>query len=133
MPKKIFPENGGVLINWLPGESGNPAGRPRKFVSKIKGIGYRICEARDTLLNLLAMNTEELESIAKDGTYTILEQVVAKSLLRSLKKSDISTIEILLSRISIKIEITDDEKDKIIKITSMNSLDASKEYSEIMK
>ena len=46
-----------------PGESGNPNGRPRKFVSELRSQGYKLSEINDTLMVLLSMDIEELKAV----------------------------------------------------------------------
>jgi len=80
------------------GTSGNPKGRPRKFVSKLKNQGYAVSEINDALKNLLAMNLPELKQVLTDKNATILEQIVANALVQGFKRGNLQTVETLLSR-----------------------------------
>ena len=90
------PEN---LVNWKPGQSGNPKGRPKKFATTLKENGYKIGEINATLQNLLALNAIELREIIKDDDATILEAIVAKMLIKAKKSGDMRGLETLLSRV----------------------------------
>ena len=87
------------LVPWKAGQSGNPNGRPRKFICTLKQEGYKISEVNDTLQVLLSLSFEELKAVYDDPKSTMLEKLVAKALQTSLKKGDIATIETLLSRV----------------------------------
>jgi len=45
------------------GESGNPNGRPRKYVSLLKEQGYKLSEINDSLMALLSMDLNELKEV----------------------------------------------------------------------
>jgi hypothetical protein len=79
--------------------SGNPNGRPRKFVSQLKMIGYKNNEINETIQNILSMTMEELELVFTDEKATILEKTVAGALKKSLTRGDLSSIETLLTRV----------------------------------
>lgn len=83
---------------WKPGESGNPAGRPKKFTTLLKEQGYKMQEINDTISAMLTMNIEELKQIFEDENATILEKTIANALVRGLKKGSLYQIETLLSR-----------------------------------
>ena len=38
------------------GESGNPNGRPRKYVSQLRELGYKLSEINDTIQVMMAMD-----------------------------------------------------------------------------
>jgi hypothetical protein len=80
------------------GESGNPNGRPRKWISELKDSGYKSSEVNDCILVMLSMTIEELADVYKNPKATILEKTVANALKRSLEKGSLYSIETLLSR-----------------------------------
>lgn len=81
------------------GVSGNPNGRPRKFVSTLKGMGYKNSEVADSIQSMLAMTLEELKDIYQNPDSTVLEKTVAGAIKKSIEKGDLHSIEILLSRV----------------------------------
>ena len=80
------------------GESGNPNGRPRKWISELKESGYKSSEVNDCILVMLSMTLEELADVYKNPKATILEKTVANALKRSLEKGSLYSLETLLSR-----------------------------------
>ena len=80
------------------GESGNPNGRPKKYVSALKEQGYKASEVNDCILVMISMDLEELGDIWKNPKATILEKTIAHALRKSLEKGSLYSIETLLSR-----------------------------------
>jgi hypothetical protein len=93
---------GGTPENLKPfkkGQSGNPNGRPRKFVTTLKEIGYKRSEINDTIQAMLAMDKDELTDAMKNPKATILEMTVASAMKKSIEKGSLYSIETLLSRV----------------------------------
>ena len=84
---------------WKKGESGNPNGRPRKFVSTLKSMGYKNSEVADSIQSMLAMTLDELKEVYQNPLSTVLEKTVAGAIKKSIEKGDLNSIEILLSRV----------------------------------
>lgn len=80
------------------GESGNPNGRPRKWISELKESGYKSSEVNDCILVMLSMTLEELADVYKNPKATILEKTVANALKRSLEKGSLYSLDTLLNR-----------------------------------
>lgn len=89
---------GQIEPRWEKGESGNPNGRPRKWISELKESGYKSSEVNDCILVMLSMTLEELADVYKNPKATILEKTVANALKRSLEKGSLYSLETLLSR-----------------------------------
>jgi hypothetical protein len=89
------------LIPFKKGQSGNPNGRPKKIVTKLKELGYSKDDINQTYMNMCAMNRQELELIDKDktGQYTIIEQIIAGSLVKAHDKNSLFNLETLVTRV----------------------------------
>jgi hypothetical protein len=81
------------------GQSGNPNGRPRKYVSQLKEIGYKKSEINDAIQAMMAMNMEELKEVWENKNATILEKTVANAMRKSMEKGTLYSLETLLSRV----------------------------------
>lgn len=94
--------NENSLSNLTPfqkGKSGNPNGRPRKFVSTLVEHGYKVSEINDTIQSLLAMTLKELKGVGDDDEATILEVIVARALYSDAVKGRVTNMETILSRV----------------------------------
>lgn len=80
------------------GESGNPNGRPRKWISELKEKGYKPSEVNDCILVMLSMTLEELAEVYKNQKATIMEKTVANALKKSLEKGSLYSLDTLLNR-----------------------------------
>jgi len=124
------------IHRWKKGESGNPKGRPRKFVCTLKINGYKLSEINDTLQTMIAMNHAELKAIEKDKDCTILEQIVAGALLQSHKKKSLYNIETLLTRVygkpSEQKQVEPEKPLQPIIIISNDPIEAAREYQKLM-
>ena len=89
---------GQIEPRWKKGESGNPNGRPRKWISELKESGYKSSEVNDCILVMLSITIEELADVYKNPKSTILEKTVANALKRSLEKGSLYSIDTLLNR-----------------------------------
>jgi len=81
------------------GESGNPNGRPRKFVSTLRESGYKLSEINDTIQAMMAMDIDELKEVRDNPSGTILEKTIANAMKRSLEKGSLYSLETLLTRV----------------------------------
>lgn len=80
------------------GQSGNPAGRPRKYVSALKEQGYKLSEINDALEVLMSMSAEELKEVENNEQATMLDRTVARAILKGFDKGSLYSLETLLSR-----------------------------------
>ena len=81
------------------GKSGNPNGRPRKYVSLLVDQGYKKSEITNAIQSLMAMTLKELEAVFKNEDATILERTIAKAMKKSLDNGSLSSIETLITRL----------------------------------
>lgn len=81
------------------GESGNPNGRPRKYVSLLIEHGYKRSEINDTIQNMMAMTVDELKQVWDNPKATILEKTIASAMRKSIEKGTLYSLETLLSRV----------------------------------
>jgi len=82
-----------------PGQSGNPNGRPRKYVSTLTDQGYKLSEINDTIQAMMAMSLDELKKVYQDKEATILEKTIAHAMQKGLKNGNLSSMETLLTRV----------------------------------
>ena len=115
-------------FKWQSGQpSPNPTGRPKKLISQLKEIGYTKTQVEDTILTMLTMARKELEQIDKDDQFTILERIIAATLVKSHDKNSLFNLELLLTRSQGKPKETIDQtitsKDYTITLNLNNTLD----------
>jgi hypothetical protein len=87
------------LIPYQKGQTGNPHGRPRKFVCQLKDMGYNKQDITQTIENMMAMTITELAEVFKDENATVLEKTVANAIKRGIDKGTLYSIETLLNRV----------------------------------
>ena len=87
------------LIPFKKGKSGNPKGRPKKWVSTLKDSGYKMSEVRDCILVMMAMNMEELKDAFENPNATALEKTVAGAIRKSITKGTLYSMETLMDRV----------------------------------
>ena len=88
-----------LQYSWQKGQSGNPNGRPRKFVCQLKDMGYNKQDINQTIENMMAMTLSELADIFKDDNCTILERTIANAMRKSLENGSLYSLETLISRV----------------------------------
>jgi hypothetical protein len=119
--RKIQGRNGGTLIVPEKGETANPNGRPRKYVSMLRDQGYKLSEVNDTIQTIMSMDLDELKLIWENPKATILEKTVANALMTSLKKGSLYSIDTLLTRVYGKPKETSDvTMDQRIEVVFVN-------------
>lgn len=81
------------------GQSGNPNGRPRKYVSTLRESGYKLSEINDCIQVMMAMTVDELKEAFENKNATVLEKTIAAAIKKSIEKGSLYSIETLLSRV----------------------------------
>lgn len=99
MAKEVKQKHGGVLKVLQKGETANPNGRPRKYVSLLKEQGYKLAEINDSIQALMSMTPKELEAVTKNPSATVLELTVAKAMVKSMNNGSLYSMDTLLSRV----------------------------------
>lgn len=96
--KKIAQKHGGKINRIEKGEVLNPHGRPRKYISLLKGEGFKLNEIHDCIMAILSMNEEELKAVFENPNATVLEKTIAKAINTSIAKGSLDSIETLITR-----------------------------------
>ena len=114
------------LIPFVKGQSGNPLGRPRKWITALREEGYKLSEVNDVIQVMMTMTISELKSIMEDDNATIFEKTIANAMRKSLQKGSLYSIDTLLTRVYGKPKETIDTNNKTelsgkIKIEVVNS------------
>jgi hypothetical protein len=99
MAKQEIQPHGGSLTRPAKGQTMNPNGRPRKYVSILKDAGYKLSEINDTIQNMMAMRVEELNEVYKNQDTTILEKTIAGAMIKSMKNGSLYSLDTLLTRV----------------------------------
>ena len=81
------------------GVSGNPNGRPKKYVTLLREQGYKLSEINDTIQTMLQMDLDELKEVWDNPKATILEKTIANAMRKSLEKGSLYSVETLLTRV----------------------------------
>jgi poly-beta-hydroxyalkanoate depolymerase len=118
MAKQVPARNGGTLTRPDKGETMNPNGRPRKYVSVLKEQGYNLWEINDTIQTMMAMDVQELKAVYDNPKATILEKTIANAMVKSLQKGSLYSLETLLTRVYGKpketAQVTTDSKIEVV-------------------
>ena len=118
MAKQVKQAHGGSLTRPEKGETMNPNGRPRKYVSLLKEQGYKLAEVNDCIQAIMSMDMQELKAVWDNPKATVLEKTIAGALRKSLEKGSLYSIDTLLTRVYGKpketAHITNDGKIEVV-------------------
>lgn len=108
------------------GQSGNPNGRPKKYITTLKESGYKKGEVIDTIEVMMSMTSDEIKEVVLNPNATILEKTIANAMFTSLKRGTLYSLDILLNRIYGKPKETIDTNSKVqlegkLKVEVVNS------------
>jgi len=121
MAKRVKQAHGGELKILQKGETANPNGRPRKYISQLREQGYKLGEVNDCIQAIMSMSVDELKDVWDNPKATILEKTIANALMTSLKKGSLYSIDTLLTRVYGKPKETSDvTMDQKIEVVFVN-------------
>ena len=81
-----------------PGQSGNPAGRPKKIYKILRESGFSIEDIRDAFAEIGWQKQEELEAIMLDPEKPVILKVIAKAFLKGSDKGDYRYVREILEQ-----------------------------------
>lgn len=97
------PEN---LKKWKKGESGNPAGRPKKIETVIKehfleehNLKLTKTQSQDIIKNILGKTRKELVEMAQNEELPFWIALIAKKAQRDFEKGSIHILDVLFDRV----------------------------------
>jgi tRNA A37 N6-isopentenylltransferase MiaA len=99
MARAVNQKHGGTLKVLQKGETANPNGRPKKYVTLLRESGYKLSEVNDTIQTIMAMDLDELKQVWDNPKATVLEKTIANALKKSLEKGSLYSIDTLLNRV----------------------------------
>ena len=96
---------------WAPGQSGNPAGRPR-ISEELRGIKtLKLDDVRAMCGKYARMTIEQLSAACDDPDTPVMELVVARSLQKAVVEGDMKQLNYVLDRAVGKVKELPEGKD----------------------
>ena len=121
--------HGGSLTRPAKGETMNPNGRPRKYVSTLREQGYKLAEINDCIQVMMAMTVDELREAFENKQATVLEKTIAAAIKKSIEKGSLYSIETLLTRVYGKPKETVDMEMSGEVVVTLNLNNTNKEFN----
>jgi len=94
------------LKHWKPGESGNPAGRPKKIIKRLEeavGIKFNLELTKTDKYQIiewcLERNLKELKDLVNDPQSPIFLVNIATAIIGDIKKGQLKTVELIFDRV----------------------------------
>ncbi len=104
--------NPNLKPRWLPGQSGNPGGRPRMSEEHRSIISLSRIEILKLISKYGRMTGDQLQEAGKSGSTPVIELAIASIFLHSVKNGDYARLAFLLEQALGKVPtsaITDEE------------------------
>ncbi len=95
-----------------PGQTGNPGGRPKSFLTRAR--------VKKLIDEYLALSKIELEALKAKETTSVLELMIASTILACIKAGDYSRLEALLSRAVGRVQEIEEDVDSSSEISKLS-------------
>ena len=99
MSEIIPQDHGGAINRFSKGESGNPAGRPKRIYTVLKESGYTKDDIRDAFEEIGWQTIDDLEAIAADPGKPAILKVIAQAFISGAKKGDFRYVSEILQHV----------------------------------
>lgn len=99
MGELVPQDHGGALYRPAKGETPNPNGRPKKWMTILIDNGYSKSQINDCYTALLAQTEDKLIELRDDKSLDILVRKTAKALLKEWEKGTLYNQELMITRV----------------------------------
>lgn len=119
----------GAGSRWPKGQSGNPAGRPKKLLTTLGEMGYSESQVRETMATILALPASDLARVAENPDCTVLEAWLTRIIVQANKTGNHVPLESLITRLfgapkqTVQAEVKVEIKRQKIKLPDGNTLE----------
>lgn len=87
------------LIPFVPGQSGNPAGRPKRIYTVLKESGYSKEDIRDAFEEIGWQTIEDLQEVLDDDSKPVILKVIARAFMKGAEKGDFRYVSEILMHV----------------------------------